>query len=574
MTRYIVFLFALISVELHGQAGVSPAKEVNIFGRSELSSAKEVDISTAPRPRAPANLEISDVTFSDQHGNSNSILDADEEAEIRFTLSNVGKGNALAVAANVVPVNPMEGIELSSKKQLGDLFAGDSMHIALPIKGVPLLETGKAELEIRIEEANGFDSDPIRLVFNTQRMKIPEISIADYTFTSNDGDRITLGHPISLTVMLQNKGQGDAVEIRTDFKTPGNVFPAAESSFYIDKLKPNETKSIVYEFFGNKKYDDREIPIEVTITDGHGQFEQTHTLSIPLLESSSQTQTVNIAAKIEQPILIEHISLRSDVDVDIPRTERVVKNRFALIIGNEDYRKFQTGLQSDQNVLFARNDALVFKEYAIKTLGVLEKHTFTLTDATRGQMSREIERITELAKLTPNAEIIFYYAGHGLPDFETHESYLVPVDVTASNLEDAIKLRDLYSKLAASKASKIMVFLDACFSGGGRGENGLLAARTVKIRPKSEIVEGNIVAFTATSGKEVSLPLESQSHGLFTYHLLKKIQETQGSLTLDELGQHLEQEIPKASLLENGTLQRPQVLVSPELDEKWMLWKF
>ena len=43
-----------------------------------------------------------------------------------------------------------------------------------------------------------------------------------------------------------------------------------------------------------------------------------HTLSIPLLESSSQTQTVNIAAKIEQPIPIENISLRSDVDVDIP----------------------------------------------------------------------------------------------------------------------------------------------------------------------------------------------------------------------------------------------------------------
>ena len=45
MNRYIAFLFALISFELCGQAGVSPAKEVNIFGRSELSSAKEVDIS-------------------------------------------------------------------------------------------------------------------------------------------------------------------------------------------------------------------------------------------------------------------------------------------------------------------------------------------------------------------------------------------------------------------------------------------------------------------------------------------------------------------------------------------------
>jgi len=573
MNRYIpTFLFALICVELLGQSGWSRAKEVNISGPSQWSPEKEVSISKTVNPAAPASLEISDVTFSDNGGNSNSVLDANEEAEIRFTLFNRGKGNARALAADVVPMNLKEGIELLFKKHLGDLFAGQSMEIALPIRGFPLLETGKAELVIRVEEENGFDSDPIKVVFNTQRVKIPELSIVDYTFTSDYGEKITLGRPVSLTVMLQNKGQGEAVDIRTDFKTPDNVFPAGESSFYIDKLKPNETRSIVFEFFGNKKYDGREIPIEVSIADGHDAFEQTHTLRIPLMESS--IQTVNIPARIEQMIPIENISLRSDVDMGIPSSGKIVKNRFALIIGNEDYRKYQMGLQSDQNVLYARNDALVFKEYAIKTLGVLEKHTFLLTDATRGQMSREIERVTELAKLTPNAEIIFYYAGHGLPDFETYQSYLVPVDVSASNLDDAIKLKDLYAKLASSKASKIMVFLDACFSGGGRGENGLLAARTVKVRPKSDIVEGNIVAFTATSGKEVSLPFEAQSHGLFTYYLLKKLQETEGNVTLDELGQHMESEVPKASLLENGILQRPQVLVSPELDEKWMSWKF
>jgi uncharacterized caspase-like protein len=235
---------------------------------------------------------------------------------------------------------------------------------------------------------------------------------------------------------------------------------------------------------------------------------------------------------------------------------------------------FRLGYSPIKNVLYARNDALVFKEYAVNTLGVLEKHTFTLTDATRGQMSREIERITELAKLTPNAEIIFYYAGHGLPDLETFESYLVPVDVAASNLDDAIKLKDLYSKLASSKASKIMVFLDACFSGGGRGENGLLAARTVKIRPKSDVLEGNIVAFTASSGKEVSLPYESQRHR--TIYLLL-VKETTGNARQRDprrIGSAFRTGDSKASLLENGLLQRPQVLVSPDLDEKWMSWKF
>lgn len=575
MNRTILaFLLALINFELSAQVGASPTKEVYVSKRPPLTQAKDAGISGTPKPTAPANLLISDVTFSDQSGNGNNMLDANEEAEIRFSISNLGKGNAHALAADIVSISQTAGIQLLFNKELGDLGAGEHKQVALPIRGISLLESGKAELEIRIGEGNGFDADPIRLVFNTQRAKIPELSVADYAFNSSDGERIALGRPIVLTVMLQNKGQGEAVDIQAEFKTPDNVFPGGESSFHIDRLNPNETRSIVYEFFGNKKYNGRDIPIEISITDGHGEFEQTHTLRIPVDERSGQVQTFNIPASVEQPIPIERLSLRSDVDVDVPRTGRIAENRFALIIGNEDYRKYQTGLQADQNVLFARNDAVVFRDYAVKTLGVSEKHAFMLTDATRGQMSREIERITELAKLTPNAEIIFYYAGHGLPDLNTQESYLVPVDVTASNLEDAIKLRDLYAKLASSKASRIMVFLDACFSGGGRGENGLLAARTVKIRPKSEIIEGNIVAFTATSGKEVSLPFERQMHGLFTYHLLRKLQETQGSLTLDELGQHLEQEIPKASLLENSVLQRPQVLVSPELDEKWMSWRF
>jgi hypothetical protein len=459
---------------------------------------------------------------------------------------NISRARKPKAPADIVSLNLIKGIETFFENVIGDINASKSMSVDIPIEGIDDLES--------------FDADAIRLLFNPHRHNAAEVAIADYEFAGNGEGRPALGQPIALTVTLQNIGQGNASNLEITFNNPENVFPAGETRFYIDELKPNETRSIVYEFFGNRKYDREEIPIEISITQNN-QDARTRILSMPLEIK-------------EGPVTIETTSVRSDVDVDIPVTRKASKNRYALIIGNEDYQKFQTGLQSDQNVLFARNDALVFKEYAIKTLGVSEKQTFLLTDATRGQMSREIERITELAKLSPNSEIIFYYAGHGLPDFETYQSYLMPVDVTASNLDDAINLRDLYSKFASSKASRIIVFLDACFSGGGRGENGLLAARTVKIRPKNDIVEGNIVAFTATSGKEVSLPFAEQSHGLFTYYLLKKLQETKGNVNLDELAQHLEQEIPKASLLENGTLQRPQVLVSPDLYDQWTAWKF
>jgi len=88
------------------------------------------------------------------------------------------------------------------------------------------------------------------------------------------------------------------------------------------------------------------------------------------------------------------------------------------------------------------------------------------------------------------------------------------------------------------------------------------------------LVEGNVVVFTAASGEEVSLPLNRESHGLFTYCLLRKLKETKGNITLDELKNYLETEIPTMSLLENSQKQTPQVLVAPDLGDQWQSWKW
>ena len=59
--------------------------------------------------------------------------------------------------------------------------------------------------------------------------------------------------------------------------------------------------------------------------------------------------------------------------------------RFALVINNEDYQRYQTGLNSDQNVQFARNDAITFKEYLTKTLGVPDENRCFCSPMPRGQ---------------------------------------------------------------------------------------------------------------------------------------------------------------------------------------------
>jgi hypothetical protein len=64
------------------------------------------------------------------------------------------------------------------------------------------------------------------------------------------------------------------------------------------------------------------------------------------------------------------------------------------------------------------------------------------------------------------------------------------------------------------------MFIDACFSGGARGEQ-MVKARGVKIVPKSDLIDGNIISFTASSGNQSSNPYLEKKHGLFTYFLLK-----------------------------------------------------
>ena len=207
----------------------------------------------------------------------------------------------------------------------------------------------------------------------------------------------------------------------------------------------------------------------------------------------------------------------SIVDSNIPENKKVA-NRYALVIGNQDYTSYQRTLSSEQNVDYAENDATIFKQYCLNTLGVKEQNMHFLLNATAGQMSQEIDLVSKIvSKLGPDAELIVYYAGHGYPDELTKVPYLIPVDVSASNLNSAIKLSEVYEKLSSTNAGKISVFLDACFTGGGRN-SGLIASRGVKIRPKKGVLTGNMIVFSASSSDQSSLPYHKEAHGMFTFH--------------------------------------------------------
>lgn len=264
---------------------------------------------------------------------------------------------------------------------------------------------------------------------------------------------------------------------------------------------------------------------------------------------------------------------QSDVDKNIPASEKKYPNRFALIIGNEDYSSQQMDLSSEVNVAYARNDASAFKAYAMKLLGIPEENIIFLLDATTGQMHQAIAKLNLIIKNTRgNADVYVYYAGHGLPEEETKKPYLMPVDVSGKNPQLGISLQNFYNTLSKHPSKKVTVFIDACFSGGARNQ-GLVAARGVKIKPKDNMLKGNIVSFTASSGNQSSLPLDDEKHGFFTYYLLKKLKSSGGEITYGELSDYLTRTISLKSVLLNDKEQTPQTNVSMGITEKWKTWE-
>lgn len=255
-------------------------------------------------------------------------------------------------------------------------------------------------------------------------------------------------------------------------------------------------------------------------------------------------------------------TVESEVDVNIPISTKKAENTYALIIANENY-------EFVDNVDYALHDGEIFKEYCIKTLGIPERQVLYAKNATSGMMNGEVEKLVKLANIDEGANIIVYYCGHGIPDENTNEAYLIPVDGKGANIVTCYSLNKLYTTLSATKAANITYFLDACFTGANREGSMLVAARGVAREAKKEVLSGNTVVFAAASQDETAMAYKEKTHGMFTYFLLKKLQDTKGDITYGELAEYIKKNVQKESILVNDKSQSPNIATSVAVTESW-----
>ncbi len=282
--------------------------------------------------------------------------------------------------------------------------------------------------------------------------------------------------------------------------------------------------------------------------------QNTTTTTQPKVEPKPKTEP-----KVEEP-KVEMVM----VDTDIPVNNRVNSNTFAIIIANENYG------QGVSKVDYARNDGEVFKEYCHKTLGLPDKNVRFVPDATYAQLFGELNWLEELCeKYKGEASVIFYYAGHGIPD-EDKSSYLLPVDGNTRLLKrTCLSLNELYATLGNLPAQKVTVLMDACFSGAKRDGDMLKSGRLGVIKAKEGAVKGNTIVLSAAKGDEIAYKYDDAKHGLFTYFLLKKLKESKGSVTMGELSQYIQDQVGRYSIVEVGKSQTPNVQASDALKGTW-----
>lgn len=519
-------------------------------------------------PSRPPILEIipNSILFTD--ANKNNAIDANENCCIKFKIHNNGKGNAINCFAKIIPNETTKEIKYADIN-IPLIKPQETIDVSMPLTSTTKVSDGIANLRLKVEEPHGFGTETASISINTKKFVAPLLQIVDSKVSPSEGTTLKKMSPFYLQVLLQNTKKGSADNVKVKIGLPTNVLlmESQKEEEYFAYISGGETKSINYPLIINNNYASNDVPITLYVKEKYGEYAENKTINLHINQSITNNNIIIKEKEINtknQDIKIASIS--SDIDKNIPEAINSNSNTFAIVIANETYNK-------EANVPYAVNDGNIFKEYCRNCLGIPEKNIHLITNATLNDIRHEVKWIQDVAEVYKgDAKIIFYYAGHGIPDEKSKNAYLLPTDGYGSDVATGYSLENLYKTFGSLPSKSITVFLDACFSGAKRDGNMLASARGVAIKVKQTIPVGNMVVFTAAQGDETAYPYKEEEHGLFTYYLLKKLQETKGNATLGELSDYIKEQVERQSIVTNGKLQSPSIMATSSIGNEWKNW--
>ena len=463
---------------------------------------------------------IASVRFSEPSGND--MLDAEENATVTITIKNNGKGSAHMVDAKF-DLGTLSGVSHPGSVYFGEIKPGESMSREVKLIAGMEIQNAQARLKINFSEQNGFPPDDKIINFSTRAIQPPELYVADIGIDDfNKNGKIEPGETVEVRVRVHNRGRGKAKNVTARIILGDMVFLTGNTqtdTYNLGNMEAGEYKDIVMDILTAKTATKLDIKLELKESNGRfGVDAQPLNLAFNRVERTAD-QMVVLGRESNSAIGLAP-ALSVDVEQDIPELADQKKNRWGVIIGIENYRNVP---RAD----FARRDAEFMKEYFTKVLGIPPANIYVKTDdgATLGEFKAIFESGGWLHKNAnkKDSEIYIYYSGHGAPSLDGDEAYLLPQDGNPNYAPNtSYPLQQLYSNLGSLKAKEITVFLDSCFSGGGRSNESILAmAKPVFLSPELPVAASNVSIFSAASGNQIASSYPDMQHGLFSYYLMK-----------------------------------------------------
>ncbi|MFH2046877.1 MAG: ankyrin repeat domain-containing protein [Pseudomonadota bacterium] len=254
--------------------------------------------------------------------------------------------------------------------------------------------------------------------------------------------------------------------------------------------------------------------------------------------------------------------VKSDVD-ELPLFKvQKNKNAYAIVIGIENYRKELP--KAD----FASHDARLVTDYLIKTMGYPEENVITLLNdrALKSDFEKYFEKWLS-NNVEKDSTVFIYYSGHGAPEPQSGNAYLVPYDGDPSFLgQTGYSLKRMYDALGKLPAKEIIVALDSCFSGAGGRSVLAKGARPLVMNLQNDTLPSkNMTVLSASAGDQISSTYDDKGHGLFTYFLLKGIKNEDvinpdGSIKMDDLFGYIKPQVERIARKQFNNEQTPQLL--------------
>lgn len=231
--------------------------------------------------------------------------------------------------------------------------------------------------------------------------------------------------------------------------------------------------------------------------------------------------------------------------------------RRALAIGISGYKNYP----ADNQLNYADLDAIGFSDLVESAgLGNFKVRRLLNDKATRTTIINAVDDLRNDATLPDTIFVLF--SGHAELDPNTRRYYLMPYDGEPNHLAaTGIPVTLLLENLEAVGARRLVIFLDACFSGSALGKGSEAHAKILEgvdetLTRLNQGKDGLVMLFAGAGGNEKAWEDDEFHQGIFTHFLIKGLEGLadgidtgrDGKVTAGELKAFLAQEVRRRSL--------------------------